>query len=209
MTGVQITLGEQVEQRRDLSQFYTSPELAIRLWRWMWEAHAQDEPITVLEPSAGRGALLRAMIELEVPVDRVVAYDIDQLNTTYLAIAFRNTFPAFEVRGRDFLADPEPGEFDFAVVNTPFEDNQDVAFADRYLRVARVCGGIFASRILHSEGRAEFWRWTDIYRMVVLSRRPHFGGQHSARTDFCLLDLRRRAFARRQGQPTITQMEWW
>jgi hypothetical protein len=69
--------------------------------------------------------------------------------------------------------------------------------------------GIFQSRILHSKGRAEFWKLHDITRMAILSSRPRFGGEHSAKTDFLVLEIFRRAAARRQGEATPAHVEWW
>jgi hypothetical protein len=103
----------------------------------------------------------------------------------------------------------EPNRWNSVRDNTPYEDNQDVQFIDHALACSARVVGIFQSRIVHSAGRANFWRWVDIARLAILSKRPHFGGPHSAKTDFCVMELRRRASARRQGEPTAAQLEWW
>lgn len=198
--------GEQ--RRRDLSQFYTPPELAERVWRWMRPAYS-PAPLRVLEPSAGRGALISPLFTLSIPVAKLVAYEVDPVNVDALNTLLAPTGLDFEVRFADFTADAAPGSFDLAVINTPYEDGQDVDFAERCCRVCTWVGGIFPAGILYSDARAAFWRWHDIRRAAYLSKRPHFGGEYSAQTDFCVLDLARRTTARKQGEASTTSTEWW
>lgn len=205
--------GMEAEQRNPaLSQWYTPPGLAVRLRQWMLHSRV-ERPIRLLEPAAGRGALVAPFLASgQQPVGGAV-YDIDPTNVAALhemmdMLAYRG-HQALDVRHRDFLTDAEPGRFDLCVMNPPFEGNQDTAFAAAALECSDRVGGVFAARILHSQERLEFWRWTDIRRLVVLSSRPRFGGEHTPMTDFVLLDLRRRASSRKQGDPSTTNVEWW
>ncbi len=203
---------EGAELRRDASQFYSPAWLAELLWRWMlcrYELAGRSEPLRVLEPAAGRGALILPLFTLGIPVAKIVAYDIDTDNVKRLHELLAPTGIDYEVRARNFLADPEPGRFDISCLNPPFEDNQDIDFASRVLDCCTYAGGIFPARIEHSEGRAAFWRMTNPRRKMVLSKRPQFGGEHSPMTDFVLLDLERRKTVRRPGEASTTAIEWY
>lgn len=198
------------ERQKALSQWYTDPELAERTWRWMVRAHSAQR-VSVLEPSCGRGALIRPLFTLDVPVRRLVAYDIDSDNAATVAAMLAPTGLDFEVRALDFLRDirDDDERFDVCVMNPPYEDNADIAFAERALERCTWVAGIFAARMLFSETRAAFWRWTDIRRAAILSKRPKFGGGFSPMTDFAVLELARRATARKQGEASTTATEWW
>lgn len=196
--------GMQSEARsRDLSQFYTPPWLAERVARW---ACLTSTPRFVLEPAAGRGALVAAIRQV-VPGVQVSAWDIDRANVEALQ-GIVGPPPSFVVHG-NFLKAPCETGFDLALLNPPYEDNQDVQFIERAVDCSARAVGIYQSRIVHSEGRWEFWRWHDMRRRVNLSKRPHFGGPHSARTDFVVLEILRRATARKQGEATPVLEEWW
>lgn len=207
-------------KQKALSQWYTPPELAARVWAWMWREYAQDlsrvrrsAQMRVLEPSVGEGALLRPIIELGFPCAEVVAYDIDPANCEYVERKYASAFAGhgvkLTVRCGDFLADADPGHFDICVENPPYEDNADVAFAARTLELCTYVGGIFAVRMQASESRADFWRMTDIRREVTLGARPRFGGGFTPMTDFCVLDLAKRKTARKPGETCVVRKEWW
>jgi SAM-dependent methyltransferase len=107
--------------------FPTPPELAARMVR---EAEIQPGD-RVLEPSAGTGSLLRAIVDYERILDRagpaahVVAVEVSQT----LAFALPKHL-ASHVAAVDFLSlplnDPTLGEFDRIVMNPPFENATDI-----------------------------------------------------------------------------------
>lgn len=195
-------------KQKALSQWFTPPDLAERVWRWMVRGHSAHR-MRVLEPSAGRGALITPLFTLNVPVSELVAYDVDAANVAELRSMLSPTGVRHDVRHRDFLADADAGSFDISVLNPPYEDNKDVAFAERCLDMCTWVAGIFAVRMLFSASREPFWRWTDIRRMAVLSGRPKFGGGFTPMTDFCVLELGRRKYARKQGDASSCSAEWW
>lgn len=215
---------ETEQRRRDLSQFYTKPELATRVWRWMWSDDLSDPygHATVLEPSAGRGALIKPVLELGLRVSHLVAYEVDPANVEVLKALMPSGALGFEieqlaqyegtgyqVRERDFLADPDPGHFDLSIFNTPFEDGQDVAFAEKICGCTERAAGIMPASIFYAACRQPFWRWHDPVRAAFLAERPGFGGEYSPMTNFVVLELRRRAAARLQGEATPMVTEWW
>lgn len=198
--------GEALDPAR--SQWFTPPEIADRLVRF---ARLLATDYQILEPAAGRGALLRALHRHldHLPVSAepdVFAWEIDPAFEDELL----NCSIAPAVHIADFLAaDMSAMRFDLAILNPPYERNQDVRFVERALDCSKRVVGIFQSRIVHSKGRAEFWRWHNIDRLAILSERPRFGGEHSAKTDFVVMEVTRRGLARKQGEATPGQIEWW
>lgn len=140
---------------RSLSQFFTPQPLANRVAAW---ACANEKPEWVLEPSAGRGALIKGL-DL-VCETNVSAVEIDRENCDALV---RTVLP-----------------------NTG-------------LTLYR--GDFFKCSFELDDG--------EVKRMAILSSRPQFGGEHSAKTDFLALELVRRAAPRRQCEATPARVEWW
>jgi len=209
-----------------LSQWYTPPALAERVVRWALTSARLGHDY-ILEPAAGRGALIKPLYGSYVFDDGegrpglvdtkhwVEAWDIDAENVAALEKLAEGT--RLSVNHGDFLEakldTPMPGYTwpgdHLCLMNPPYEGNQDIAFVEKALTVCDGVVGIFQSRIVHSQGRAPFWRMHDITRMAILSERPHFGGEHSAKTDFVVLEITRRKHARKQGEATPAQVEWW
>lgn len=194
---------------RELSQFFTPPWLAARTWAWMMPA-APRLPMRVLEPSAGDGALIRPLLARLAPETHVVAYEIDMRHVVELERLRASAGLPSEIRGVDFLGADLGGErFEISVLNPPYEDGQEIAFTEKVLGCSDRVGGIFRAAMLFGQKRNAFWRWTDVRRMALLSDRPDFGGDHSAKADFVVLDLQRRRAARRQGEASTSNVEWW
>jgi len=196
------------ELRRDLSQFFTPPELAVRLWDWAVHRSKVPRP-RILEPSAGRGALLRAAFESEHPPAHAVAYDVDPDNVAVLR-ELAERYPIDVIEG-DFLAseiDVEDG-FHFALMNPPFEDGQDVAFIEHACKRSPCAFSVAQARIEFSEGRSEFWAWHDAPNKVVLETRPRFGGHSQGMTDFVLLHTLRRHRRRERGETMPQAVQRW
>lgn len=183
------------------SQWFTPPDLARRVVEWA----GIEKGMSVLEPSAGRGALLYEISRSLRPYGRMSSFEIDPIHRAHLEQQFS---PRCRVGG-DFFAWTADEFFDLAIMNPPYEGGRDVLFAAKCLCVCDRVVGIFAARIVHSKGRSEFWRHTDIQRMAILSERPRFGGDYTPMTDFVILELVRRQHARRQGEATPTLTEWW
>lgn len=199
---------------RERSQFYTPEWLARRVAHWAMHGErgklARMFSPCVLEPAAGRGALITAIMGV-APTTHFVAVDIDPENCKALSKLVDGVWCAdFLSTWSDRLrAAVNNGGFDLAIMNPPYERNRDVRFIELALTCSDRVVGIFQSRILHSKGRAKFWRHVNIDRMAILSERPHFGGEYSAKTDFVVLELTRRSDARNQGEATPAQVEWW
>ena len=75
LPGIERLPSAWLEERagRDLSQWFTPDHLALRVAVW---GLAGSQALTILEPSAGGGALVRAA-RMARPSARVLAYEID------------------------------------------------------------------------------------------------------------------------------------
>lgn len=185
-----------------LAQWFTPPRLGHLLWTRM-----DPRPgLRVLEPAAGRGALVRPMLGRFMP-RAIVAYDIDPK----LTVELRRIRGPITVRLGDFLLDRSPGRFDLAVMNPPYEDDRDVAFLTRALELAPRVIGIFRSDFLHGVNRwNDVWRHVDIIQAACLVGRPRFSeSPGSSMSDFVALHLQRRRHARELAEPCDIRWEWW
>lgn len=191
------------------SQWYSPPDLAARLWHFAPKPRT-GVPFRVLEPAAGKGALILPMLTGAIVPTQIVAYDVDVKNVlSLLELAEKTTNVEIIVRHRDFLAETDPGEFDLAVQNPPFEKSGAADFVLHSLKFAQRTVGVFPASLPYSNGRASsLWRHVDIRRQAILPRYK-FGGEHSPMIDFCALDLELRARPRRPGEPTTHTTEWW
>lgn len=210
------------ERQLDLSQYYTPPALAESLWKWTFKNHMpwgwehaappvraeqreEHGPFRVLEPAAGRGALLGYIDDSHFC--QVKAYDIDPNNVAHLQSK------GIDAECRDFRLVSPGSRFDYNVViqNPPYEDDQDVDFLVHALDFAPVTTGVFRAALLNTEGRFKsLWRWHDPTRIVFLRGRPKFGGSGSPMSDFDVFEIRRRDVARRTQEAfTPISIEWW
>lgn len=189
------------ERRADLSQWFTPPAVAERLWEL---ACRDGYPGSVIEPAAGRGALIRPLVEQDV-CTRVVAYEIDPVHADELWLMFGNLV---EVRCRDFLAHDVGEHFDLCLMNPPYENNQDVAFILKGLEVADRVVGVFRADVFHSKKRCERLWDSGVYvvRGARARGRWKFGGNHSPSKNYVALELGR---GETWGGSYLERWEWW
>lgn len=126
------------DKKRDLDQFFTPPPLA----RQVVEAADLFDGCEVLEPSAGRGALVLAVATV-CPSAHLVAVELDPklrplIPTRGLSVA--------DTYGGDFLeyAVGELGEFDRVVMNPPFSRGKDIVHVLHALSMLRAGGLLVA-----------------------------------------------------------------
>ena len=120
-----------------------------------------------LEPSAGRGALIRAVLD-RCPTARVHAHELLREHYEHLLRTFDPHRLVACTRG-DFLAPPDfPGNFAGVIMNPPFSRRQDalhIRAAFRQLRpggrlVSVASGGLaFRRDALHREVREQIEAW--------------------------------------------------
>ena len=111
----QIANGEQRNLKKEFQFFATPPEIAL----WMVEQHGFLEPNhTILEPSAGQGALINA-VNIVLPEKVVDCYELMDVNRTFLS-----KIPTANLIGEDFMVNTN--KYDRIFANPPFSKNQDI-----------------------------------------------------------------------------------
>jgi hypothetical protein len=126
-----------------LGYFPTPPELADQLVK-----HADIDPtMTVLEPSAGQGALCEALVRLGIPTGHIWTCEALEQNRRVLEQKRYTCTPP-----HDFLSWPvsDAVQFDRCVMNPPFARQQDidhVLHAWRFLKPGGVLASIMAAGV--------------------------------------------------------------
>jgi len=109
--------GGDLSDRKKMFQFFETPaDVARRLAVRLGDVKPLDR---ILEPSAGRGALIKAVRE-EWPGHWIDCYELMEENRAELA-----KMPGARLRGNDFLEE-EVGWYDKIIANPPFAKNQDI-----------------------------------------------------------------------------------
>lgn len=111
----------------------------------------------VLEPSAGNGNLLRAVMNEGIELKDITAIEIDN-NLSYM---LSNQYPALNVLHDNFLdINPDDtGMFDRIIMNPPFKNSQDINHVLHALDFLKVDGGLIS---IVSEG--VFFRKSKLYK---------------------------------------------
>lgn len=188
-----------------LSQWFTDPRLARELVAlagddldcsgWHPE-HLDLVPYRVLEPSAGRGNLVRAVLE-RAPTALVDAVDIDGRWLVDLA----SIGPNVRVEIVDYLARPAPESlYDLGVCNVPFDGGEEGGHIAKMLDECERILALLPTRSLHGADRyAQIWHRFDARRPerdwylrqeVRCTLRPKFG-ERGGTDEIVLLDLSR------------------
>jgi predicted RNA methylase len=194
---------------RNLSQWFTPDPFALKVAVW---GLAGSNASTILEPSAGGGALVRAA-RMARPSARVYAYEIDP----YWARRLGAEEPSACILEADALTVKWP-TVDAVVMNPPYESGRDGEFLERALEAApRVVAILRLSALAGLRRHAGVWSRCEpgaefaLTGLAICAARPAFceaGGEPSAgRTEFCAVRLERS----RYHSPNVpqTRVEWW
>ena len=115
----QIATGEKRNLKKEFQFFATPADLAD----WLVQLAEIKPNETILEPSAGQGAIVQA-IHRKLPDALVYCYELMPVNISILS-----KLPGIKIIGEDFLS-PLPAyaamEFDTIIANPPFSKNQDI-----------------------------------------------------------------------------------
>ena len=130
--------GVAVDQKRTMEQFFTPPEIADRVV----EMAIPGDGDLILEPSAGGGALIDALIRGGVLPGQIEAIELDR----HLYASLRDRFGAQArmIWFGDFMARPIECRFDIIVMNPPFGRGADMAHVTRALEFLRPGGRLCA-----------------------------------------------------------------
>lgn len=188
------------EPTPELAQWFTRPELAHDLVALasvlLDDAHMRRRPLRVLEPSAGRGNLVRAVLE-RYPSAHVDAIELhprwhDDLETAGAHVEICN-----------YLERPAPAtRYDLAVTNPPYDGGEEAAHLEKLLDETHRILALLPARSLHGLDRYQrIWKRFDptnparqwwVRQKVHCVSRPNFGGTGGGTDEIVLLDLRRR-----------------
>lgn len=210
-----------------LAPWLTDPVLAKRTATFALEAFPDVDlsKLRILEPSAGEGALVEALVDLGVPVSSITAVELHSGRVKHL----RRAWPGLRVIHRDFLSwvedlyeDGGPTEppFDLAVMNPPYDDGQDSDHVEGASVVSKQVIAIVRSAFRHgSTDRARLFSECSLLRERILRARPSFidaeeGKDGTPRHEFEVLHLARRfgrepGFSREKFPVDLVETGWW
>ena len=124
LSGIQN--GDKRNLKKEFQFFETPEDLADELCTYIPDRPLRD----ILEPSAGRGAIVRAINKAR-PTVPVYYCELMELN--------RKMFNGnAELLCDDFLNLPEDRKYEIIVANPPFNKNQDI---DHFYKMCKVCDG--------------------------------------------------------------------
>lgn len=188
-------------RREDISQFYTRPDVAERMARWLLRDHPRVQ--SILDPAAGQGALLKPFVGRGIELH---AWDLDPRNVEIL-----RTIPGVHVELVDLRSAPSL-RVDVVIENPPYHDGLDVDGVMAGLRCAPFVIALLRSVAVHGVDRWErLWSRTLTLREARFIERPTFGGRFTPKQDFIVLELAEiggRPLERGQEAPPHP-VEWW
>lgn len=115
-----VTFREIVDHKK-LTQFFPTPMAVVER---ICTAADPQEFHRILEPSAGEGAIISGLLEVnsdyENPID---VFELDEKRQQILQSKFGSKI---SVRGADFMAARVSEQYDLVVMNPPFSKSQDV-----------------------------------------------------------------------------------
>lgn len=179
---------------KDMDQFFTDPELAERIVKWALRSVDQLPlaKIRVLEPSAGDGAIVGALLENGIKTYNLTPVEIDEAQAEDLHTVHRG----IPVECCDFMQFVPLRGYHLAVMNPPYRDGRAEAHCARALRMCRRVVILCLASFCFSEGRQGIlWQHARVKRRVILAKRPKFHGPdctgESAKYDYQILELER------------------
>lgn len=141
-------------------QFYPTPDSIADLL--VSEAEIESHH-SVLEPSAGQGAIVKAINRLH-PNKKVRCYELMPVNQTIL-----KKIDTVEFIGEDFLNSENKDKFDVIIANPPFNKNQDILHVKEMYERLNFGGKLVAITSKHwltstNKKETEFREWLkDVY----------------------------------------------
>lgn len=187
-------------------RYYTSPKTV----QAMLEVARLTQGMTVLEPSAGDGAIVRLL-----PLDLGLAVTaVEPVHEN--ARVLRSIRPGLVVVEEDFLHWRPVTQFDVAVMNPPYsaQDGADGLHVMQALRCAQRVVALVRTNFLHGLTRYhQVFRWSRVLSITVLVRRPKFEGPapkgDSARHDYSIVEFERRGAERQPGEadPAVVRFQ--
>jgi len=132
----QIANGDQRNLKKEFQFFATPKDIADKLAEL---ANINDPMLLVLEPSAGQGAIIEALLRKE-PKLLVHAYELMDVNRSILESKFSSSDCV--ILGDDFMEADSITRFNRIVANPPFTKNQDIDHIKRMYSLLRNGGRV-------------------------------------------------------------------
>lgn len=159
----QIANGEKRNLKQEYQFFGTPDGLADRL------VELADINIhnIILEPSAGQGAIVKA-INRAVPDVHVDCYEAMPVNISIL-----KKMPSVIFKGEDFLAAEEKYDYDRIIANPPFSKNQDIDHVYKMWSVLKPGGRIVTITSKHwqlsqNKKETQFRQWLELNKAEII-----------------------------------------
>lgn len=219
-----------------LAPWLTRPPLAVRVAEFALRLVdvARDRPIRILEPSAGKGALIEGLIHAEAALADIQkraprAFEITAIELHRgRARVLAERFPQITIVNRCFVTwfedtyeagwtPDRPRPFDLVLANPPFDDGQDADHVDPMTRLAERSVVLLRTAFLHgTTDRARIFDEVRCKREAVLRSRPSFdddenGKEGGPRHEFTVFDFERptTGWRRARGEVDRVTREWW
>ena len=167
----QIQGGEKLNLKKEFQFFETPDKIADLIVK---EAYIDRDDV-VLEPSAGRGAIIRAVRRIQT-FCRIDAVELMPENAAYLR---RAAFNIRVVHEQDFLefAGWRIGEYDRIVANPPFSKNQDIDHVQAMYQCLKPGGRLVSVvsthwQISNNRKEREFREWLSDVRAEIVADLP-------------------------------------
>lgn len=198
----QLTIpGIPPKPKESLSQWFTKPELARRIVRWV----NLRPGMRVLEPSAGAGAFVAPLLDYHGVT--VEALEIDPEWAHKLTDDHRHVRD-LTVHNVDFLQWSPKVKFNLGIMNPPYEGGQDLGHVVHALDLCERVVALVRLNFLASEERYDaIWKRVVLRRQINFIDRPRFSGAGSPRHDFCVVDMHKPPV--RPETPSSVATEWW
>jgi hypothetical protein len=119
-----ILTGENVDFKKEFQFFATPQELAERMAdEIIFDKHKMD----ILEPSAGHGSLIDAVLGRNEDVTKTFdAIELSELNESILRDKYKHLGTQVLINQNDFLSIEFDKKYDLIIANPPFTKNQDI-----------------------------------------------------------------------------------
>ena len=172
-----------IENRKKMFQYYPTPgDIADRMVEKLNIREDNVKAGKVLEPSAGRGALIQA-VHMKFPDIVIDAYEINP--DCYQSLEqCRNVF----IHKSDFLESPDDEYYDYIIANPPFAKNADIRHFCKMYSVLKPGGTmccIVSSHALEVSGSEETEFKTWLYSLSPdIEKLPH-GTFKESGTNIC------------------------